>query len=190
MQKVRKILVPIDFSQESGRALRAATELGRETGAQIVALHVIDEKAERGFLLSGIAPVDGLPFLLDSDATVPVDVMLRERTLDLWNFVSEYAGRMQQERVRKVVKMGKLSREIATLMGHEQVDLLVLKQPQRRIFPDLATLKLVTLAGRYSCPVLLDPPAPRDRSEPKNGLLAIDLLAQAKLLWNLRTSEQ
>jgi nucleotide-binding universal stress UspA family protein len=190
MQKVRKILVPIDFSEESGRALRDAAALGRETGAQVVALHVIDEKAERDRLLSGIAPVDGLPFLLDSDATVPVDVMLRERTLDLWNFVAQYAGRMQQERVRKVVRMGKLTREIATLVRDEAVDLLVLNQRQRRLFPDLMTLKLVALAGRLSCPVLLDPPAPRDRSEPKNGLLAIDLLAQAKLLWNLRTSEQ
>jgi hypothetical protein len=61
---------------------------------------------------------------------------------------------------------------------------------QRRLLPDLTTLKLVTIAGRLSCPVLLDSPARRDRSEPKNGLLAIDLLAQAKLLWNLRTSEQ
>ncbi|HUR71586.1 MAG TPA: universal stress protein [Candidatus Limnocylindrales bacterium] len=62
MQKIRKILVPIDFSQEAGGALRDAAVLGRETGAQVVALHVIDEKAERNVLLSAIAPVDGLPF--------------------------------------------------------------------------------------------------------------------------------
>ena len=189
MQKMRKILVPIDFTQESGRALRDAVALGRETGSQVVALHVIDEKAERDILLSGIAPVDGLPFFLDSYAAVPVDVLRRERTLDLWNFVAQYAGRMRQERVRKVIRMGKLTREITTFMQDEAVDLLVLKQRQPQLLPDLKTLKLVTIAGRLSCPVLLDPPAPRERPEPRNGLLALDLLAQARLLWNLRTSE-
>ena len=123
--RLQQILVPIDFTQESGRALRDAVALGRETGSVVVALHVIDEKAERDVLLSAIAPVDGLPFFLDSYATVPVDVLRRERTLDLWNFVAQYAGRMQQERVRKVIRMGKLTREITTFMQDEAVDLLV-----------------------------------------------------------------
>ena len=189
MHKVRKILVLIDFSEESGRALRNAVAIGRETGAQVVALHVIDENAERKILLSDIAPVDGLPFLLDGDTRVPIDVMLRERTLDLWNFVAQHAGRMHQERIRKVVRMGKLSREITAYMQDQAVDLLVLKQRQRRLLPDLAMLKLVAIAGRLSCPVLLEPPALRERSEPRKGLYAFDLLAQARLLWNLRTSE-
>ena len=83
MQKMRKILVPIDFSQESGWALRHAAALGRETGARVIALHVIDENSVRDVLLSDIAAVDGLPFLLDSYRAVPIDVILRERTLDL-----------------------------------------------------------------------------------------------------------
>jgi nucleotide-binding universal stress UspA family protein len=189
MQKMRKILVPVDFSEESGRALRDAVALGRETGAQVVALHVIDEKAERDIMLSRIAPVDGLPFFLDSDAKVPIDIMLRERTLDLWNFVAQHAGRTHQERIRKVIRMGKLTKEIAALVRHEKIDLLVLKQRQQRLFPDLTTLKLVSLAGRLSCPVLLDPPEHQDRSEPKRGLLIFDLLAQARLLRTLCSSE-
>jgi len=189
MQKMRKILVPIDFSQESGLALRDAVALGRETGAQVIALHMIDGNAEGDFLRSPIAPVDGLPFLLDSYAAVPVDVMLRERNLDLWNFVAQYAGRTHQQRTRKVVRMGKLTRGITAFMRDENVDLLVLKQRRRRMFPDLATLKLINIAGRLSCPVLLDPPVPRKRSAPRNGLLALDLLARARLLWDLRTSE-
>lgn len=190
MQKLRKILVPIDLSRESGRALRDAIALGQETAAQIIALHVIDKDAERELFLSDIAPVDVLPFRLDNDATVPVDIMLRERTLDLWNFVAQHAGRTRHERIRKVVRMGRLSKEITALVRHENIDLLVLKQPQRRWFANFATLKLVRLAGRLCCPVLLDPPAPPDRSEPKRGLLVFDLVTQAKLLWNLRTSEQ
>lgn len=91
MHKVKKILVPIDFSPESGQALRDAASLARETWAQLIALHVIDENVERDMLLSSIVPVDGLPFPLDGSATVPLDVLMRERALDLWNFVEHEA---------------------------------------------------------------------------------------------------
>ncbi len=182
MHKVRKILVPIDFSPESGRALRDACALARETGAQLSALHVIDEKAERDILLSSIAPVDGLPFLIDSSAGVRVDVMMRERTLDLWNFIAHHAGAMNQDRIRKVIKIGKLVKEIAKFIRDEDVDLLVLRLRRSRWFPDFTTLRLRTIAGRLSCPVLLDPAAARQRSEPRSGLLVSNLLAQVKLL--------
>jgi len=181
--------VPIDFSAESGGALRDAAVLGRETDAQIVALHVIDERAERDMLLSAIAPVGGLPFILDSYTIVPLDVMMRERALDLWNFVAQHAGRMYQERIKKVVRFGKLTKEVASLM-RDDFDLLVLKQRQRRLLPDLMTLKLVTIAGRLSCPVLLDPPSRRDHGEPKTGGLALDLLGSSKTALELRTSER
>ncbi len=182
MHKVRKILVPIDFSPDSGRALRDASSLARETGAQLIALHVIDENVERDILLSSIAPVDGLPFPLDGSATVPLDVRMRERALDLWNFVEHEAEPLSQDRIKKVVRLGKLTREIANFMRDEDVDLLVLKLRRRQLFPDLTTLKLVTIAGRHSWPVLLDPPPARDRPEPKNGLLTFDLLPAARLL--------
>ena len=57
MQKVERILVPIDFSEESAAALRDAVSLVRETKAKLIALHVIDVSAESDFLLSCIAPV-------------------------------------------------------------------------------------------------------------------------------------
>jgi nucleotide-binding universal stress UspA family protein len=182
MHNVRKILVPIDFSPESGRALRDAAALARETGAQLIAFHVIDEKAERDILLSFIAPVGGLPFLIDGSAIVHVDVLMRERTLDLWNFIDRHAGPINQDRIRKVVRMGKLAKVITAFMRDEAVDLLVLRLRQRRWFPDFTTLKLISMAGRLCCPVLLDPPAARYPSEPSNGLLSFDLLAQVKLL--------
>lgn len=68
MHKVKNILVPVDFSPECGQALRDAYSLARETSAQLIALHVIDERAERDILLSHNAPVEGLPFFLDGSA--------------------------------------------------------------------------------------------------------------------------
>jgi len=182
MHKVSKILVPIDFSPESGWALRDASALARETGAQLIALHVIDEKVERDILRSSLAPGDGLPFPSDGLAAVPLDVLMRERALDLWNFVEHEAEPLSQDRIKKVVRLGKLTREIANFMRDEEVDLLVLKLRRRRLFPDLTTLKLVTIAGQHSYLVLLDPPAARDRPEPKNGLLTFAQLPAARLL--------
>jgi nucleotide-binding universal stress UspA family protein len=43
MRKLNKILVPIDFSEESARALRYALSLAKETRAELVALHVIEK---------------------------------------------------------------------------------------------------------------------------------------------------
>ena len=182
MAQVTKILVPIDFSPESGQALRDAAALARETWAQLIALHVIDENLERDMLLSSIVPVDSLPFPANGSATVPLDVLMRERALDLWNFVEREAEPMSREKIKKVVRLGKLTTEISNFMRDEQIDLLVLKLRRRRLFPDLITLKLVTIAGRWSCPVLLEPPGPRQRPEPRAGLLILNLLAQVKLL--------
>ncbi|MEO6164945.1 MAG: universal stress protein [Candidatus Binatia bacterium] len=182
MDKVRKILVPIDLSPESGQALRDAASLARETWAQLIALHVIDENLERDRLRSSIAPVDGFPFPLDGSPTVPLDVLMRERALDLWNFVEREAEPLSQDRIKKVVRLGKLTREIANFMRDEEVDLLVLKLRRRWLFPDLTTLKLVIVAGRHSCPVWLDPPVARHRPQPKNGLLTFDQLPAARLL--------
>ena len=182
MAQVTKILVPIDFSPESGQALRDAAALARETWAQLIALHVIDENLERDMLLTSIVPFDGLPFPANGSATVPLDVLMRERALDLWNFVEREAEPPNRNRIKKVVRLGKLTTEISNFMRDEQIDLLVLKLRRRRLFPDLTTLKLVTIAGRLSCPVLLEPPVPRQRPDPRAGLLIFNLLAQVRLL--------
>ena len=161
--QVTKILVPIDFSPDSGQALRDAAALARETWARLIVLHVIDENLERDPLRSSVIPVDGLPYPAIGSATVPLDVLMRERALDLWNFVEREIEPLSRKRIKKVVRLGKLTTEISNFMRDEEVDLLVLKLRQRRLFPDLTTLKLVTVAGRLSCPVLLEPPVPRQR---------------------------
>jgi nucleotide-binding universal stress UspA family protein len=182
MPQVTKILVPIDFSSESGQALRDAAALARETWAQLIALHVIDENLERDRLFSSILPVDGLPFP-SNPATVPLDFLMRERALDLWNFVEREAEPLSGDRIKKVVRLGKFTTEISNFMRDEKVDLLVLKLRRRRLFRDLTTLRLIIVAGRMSCPVLLEPPVPRRRPEPRAGLLIFNLLAQVKLLY-------
>ena len=67
-----------------------------------------------------------------------------------------------------LVQLGDQGARFAALTGGT-VQATVISPPfdqlrQRRLLPDLYALKLVTIAGRLSCPVLLDSPAQRDRS--------------------------
>ncbi len=62
MLKIRRILVPIDFSEESARALTYALSLAQEIRAELVALHVIERANDSDFLVSSVAVIEGSPF--------------------------------------------------------------------------------------------------------------------------------
>jgi len=173
MQKVEKILVPIDFSNESAAALRDAVSLVRETKAKLIALHVIDVCAESDFLLSCIAPVEGFPLQLNDSRNFPMDVLRRERSLDLWNFVDRTVGSASHDRITKLIRIGSRVREITAVIREEHIDLLVLKLRKRFVFPDLAALKILRIARRLSCPVLVGPPAAGGGSEPGRRRLVL-----------------
>jgi nucleotide-binding universal stress UspA family protein len=167
MQKVEKILVPTDFSEESGAALRDAVSLVRETKADLIALHVIDVRTKNDFLLSCITPVEGFPLHLNDSRNFPLDVLRRERTLDLWNFVEHTVGSTSPNSIIKLVRMGSLAKEIAAVIREEHVDLLVFKLRKRFVLPDLAALRLLKIARQLSCPVLVSPPAVGNANWPK-----------------------
>ncbi len=50
MRKVNKILVPIDFSEASARALKYALSLAEETRSELVALHCHQKNRRQRFL--------------------------------------------------------------------------------------------------------------------------------------------
>ena len=62
MRKVNKILVPIDFSEASARALKYALSLAEETRSELVALHVIEKTDDSDFFMSSVALLEGSPF--------------------------------------------------------------------------------------------------------------------------------
>jgi nucleotide-binding universal stress UspA family protein len=167
MQKVEMILVPIDFSVESGAALRDAVSLVRETKATLIALHVIDVRGESDFLLSCIAPIEGFPLHLNDSRNFPLDILRRERTLDLWNFVEQTVGSANRNRITKLIRMGSLAKEIAAVIREEHVDLLVFNLRKRFVLPDMAALRLLKIARRLSCPVLIGPPAAGNANWPR-----------------------
>ena len=50
MNTVRKILVPIDFSEDSADGLKYAVSLAQKTQAEVVVLHVTQKKEADAFL--------------------------------------------------------------------------------------------------------------------------------------------
>lgn len=77
MHDVKKLLVPIDFSQESAKALMYASSLAKQLNAELIALHVVEDITEEESLLSFVFPPEGWPFLM------------RNRDSVRWMFCSE-----------------------------------------------------------------------------------------------------
>lgn len=82
MNRVRKILVPVNFSDDSANGLNCAASLAQETQAELVVLHVTNRK-EAHYFLSYVAMMEGWPALNTSSA-IPVDTLVQEKALDLY----------------------------------------------------------------------------------------------------------
>jgi nucleotide-binding universal stress UspA family protein len=48
MRNVKKLLVPVDFSPQSEKALKYASSLAAEINAEMVALYVVEDMLEEG----------------------------------------------------------------------------------------------------------------------------------------------
>jgi nucleotide-binding universal stress UspA family protein len=83
MNTVRKILVPIDFSEDSANGLKYAVSLAQKTDAELVVMHVTQKKEADAFL-DLLAVMEGYP-MLNAPAGMPVDRLMREKALDLYH---------------------------------------------------------------------------------------------------------
>ena len=87
MNKVQKILVPINFSEDSANGLKDAVSLAQETKAELLVLHVTQKKEADSFL-NLLAVMEGWP-TLNPPAPIPVDRLLGEKALDLYRFIAK-----------------------------------------------------------------------------------------------------
>jgi len=171
MNRVKKLLVPIDFSPESAKALRYAFSLAGEIDAEIIALNVVEDTIEDEGLLPFIFPPESWPFFDMQGSAHPLDVLLRERALDLWHFIDQTIHDENGVRIRRMVRLGKLGKEIAAAAREENIDLVVVEMRKRFVFPGLATRKLFRMIEKLPYPVLLTPPL--DGDKPSRGKPAL-----------------
>ena len=167
MNNVNKLLVPIDFSPESEKALRYASSLAKQINAELIALHVIENPTAEQSVLSLIYPPEGWPFFDENPAVRPLDTLLRERALDLWNFIDRIIPDKSSAKIKRLVRLGALRDEIVAVAREEHIDLIVLELRNGYLFPNLATRRLLKMIEKLPYPVLLAPPLADET--PKRG---------------------
>jgi universal stress protein A len=156
MNTVRKILVPIDFSEDLANELRYAVSLAQNTHAELIVLHVTQKKEADAFL-DLLAVMEGAP-MLNPPAAMPVDRLLREKALDLYRFIEKVVRSPGQVKIRRKVALGNEAEKILGIAEEENIDLVVLAVRQKFFFPYLlAGGRLLKMISRFPCPVLLKP---------------------------------
>ena len=130
---VTKILVPIDYSGQSDRALQWGASLAQKYGARLLLLHVIPQASE-GLSESRAERTDPLlPFALDNPAVYRAPSALGEvMSVDLvetaQDDLKDLAIATLNERlsVSPIVGVGEPAEEIVRLARGEAVDLIVM----------------------------------------------------------------
>jgi nucleotide-binding universal stress UspA family protein len=136
---VRRVMVPIDFSDASKRALEHARELALTYGAEIVAMHAIEEVVLP--MAYGMAPKQ-----VDAEAVRPnVEAALA-------NLLAEHVG---VEHARAEIRVGYPPQEILDAITDESIDWVVMgthgRQGLNRLLMGSVAERIVRHA---SCPVL------------------------------------
>jgi universal stress protein A len=156
MNTVRKILVPVDFSEDSANGLTYSVSLAQKTQAELIALHVT-QKTEADSFLDLLAVMEGAP-MLNRPAGIPVDRLLREKALDLYNFIEKAVRNSGQVKITRKVTLGNEAEKILGVVKDERIDLVVLAVRRTSFFPYLmARGRLLSMISRLPCAVLLKP---------------------------------
>jgi nucleotide-binding universal stress UspA family protein len=157
MSALQKILVPVDFSEESANDLKYAVSFAQETQAELVVLHVT-QKRDANHFLDLLAVMEGAP-MLNRPAAIPVDRLLSEKALDLYHFIEKVVRTSRRLMIRRKVMLGNKAETILRVIEDENIDLVVLTVRNKSFFPYLMNRgKLLKIISRFPCPVVLKPP--------------------------------
>jgi nucleotide-binding universal stress UspA family protein len=157
MRNVKKLLVPIDFSPESEKALKYASSLATEFNAELVALYVVEDILEEG-ILAYTFPPEGYSYWDAQPSARPLDALLRERLLDLRHFIERTVRAKGSDKIKKMVRLGKVHEEIAAVAREEKIDLIVVELRKRFLFSSRGRRRLLKAIDKLPYPVLLPPP--------------------------------
>lgn len=152
MIELKKILLPTDFSDTSKEALKYAISLSREYGAEMTALHVVNQQIlVEGLNLPQLVSIKDLEKELIKEAERQLEVFLKD-VPGLGDIVS-----------RQVILLGNPFLEIIRYAKENSIDLIVIGTHGRSglehiIFGSTAE----KVVRRAPCPVLSVKPAQRE----------------------------
>ncbi|MEM6532469.1 MAG: universal stress protein [Myxococcota bacterium] len=147
---IKKILVPVDFSDDSRPAVDYAIALGDKLGAEVTLLHVVDYPPPYSQVeaLTMVAPVEG---------EVTFDAFLRKRA---HQDMSEFSAGYPRDAFKTDFQSGPAAEGIVQSAKDGDYDLVVMGTHGRT---GLSRLMIGSVAERTirtaPCPVLTIPPA-------------------------------
>jgi nucleotide-binding universal stress UspA family protein len=145
MKDVQKILVPVDFSENSARALEYAAQLARLFGASVEVLHV--------WSVPALLPQEAL-LIAGSGAVKLVDLVQSRAEAELGTFVSRAVERGAVV-TRAHAEPGIASRVILDAVENDAYDLVVMGTQGRHSFSDVLLGSVAErVVRRAPCPVV------------------------------------
>jgi nucleotide-binding universal stress UspA family protein len=169
MNIIKRILVPVDLGDGSVAGLKYALFLAKWQGAEVVVVHVVDEREiPRSASLSRDAR---LYLETERVAAETLDDRLIENALEkgrweLSRFLSRHLESRLLHDVREVVCIGKVADEIVAAAAAEECDLIVMasggKNWMERLVHGSLTEKVVRMSA---CPVLTIQPFAKVRQD-------------------------
>ncbi len=117
MIKLQKIVVPIDFSENSKKAAQYGVEIAKDRQAKLYFLHVINQR-----LIDTVQELSLKGY--KGDFLEAIRNMLRERDIDLRSFIPKDA--LEGVDVEYCIRKGKPGDEILTFAKENELDLIVI----------------------------------------------------------------
>lgn len=154
MIRIERILVPVDFSESSEKALRYGHEIARERGAGLYLLHVIHQH-----ILEAILDMSAQGY--GGEYGEVLEKLVKERREDLENFVP--LSMREGIGINFEVRQGKPADEVVKFAREIRTDLIILGTVGRSaIEAALVGSVARNVANHAPCPVLLVRPVEHD----------------------------
>ena len=154
MVKIEKILVPIDFSDSSEKAIRYGIEIGRDRNASVSFLHVVNQRIIDAIQELNIRGYKG-------DFVSAVRKLVKEKENVLKQFVP--AELLDGIQVEFIVRKGEVSEQIIKAAKELKIDLIIVGS---RGHSALASILIGSVAQNIvhhaPCPVLIVRPVEHD----------------------------
>jgi universal stress protein A len=147
MIRIQNILVPVDFSENSKKAVLYAAELARDRKARLYILHVINQRLIEAVQELSLKGYEG-------DVVEAIQKMLQARDEDLRGFVDpEFLKGVE---VEYALQKGRPGVEIIKYASEKNMDLIVIGTQGRSALKDaLVGSAARTVVNRAKCPVLV-----------------------------------
>ncbi len=144
MNKIQKILFPIDFTHRSTKGALHVSTWARKFDAEVIAVHFVDPGDH-----DALAPPDNLRFLTD------LPVLTEKATQDLGFFCER---NLASCKVRQIVRMGEKAIGVCGLTQDEKADLLMIPRDHQPLLERF-------VANSFTAKMLNECPAPIWTSE-------------------------